>query len=68
MTEFNTFVFQMILQHANLERKIAQQQTVIGGLLHKNQELNILVGYLSDQIQEFNHIDNGEDLPHADEE
>lgn len=54
MTEFNTFVFQMLLQQANLERKIAQQKTVIEDLRHENQELIILVGYLKDFILESN--------------
>ena len=54
MTEFNTFVFQMLLQQANLERKNAQQKTVIEDLRHENQELIILVGYLNDFILESN--------------
>lgn len=54
MTEFNTFIFQMLLQQANLERKIAQQKTVIEDLRHENQELIILVGYLKDFILESN--------------
>lgn len=52
MTEFNTFVFQMLLHEANLNMMLEEQQKKIAALQHENQELNILLGYLKDFIQE----------------
>lgn len=53
MTEYNTFILQMMLRNANLEMKVSALQKKVEELQYKNQELDILVGYLKDSILEY---------------
>lgn len=65
MTEYNTFILQMMLRNAILEKQVAEQQRKIEELQYENQGLNIDVGYLKDRISEPGMADTGKDMPHA---